>query len=105
MSDAWAGDWRARVFARLSQLGIDSLTAFADARPHLSLARLAQELNCSAAGIQLETVLREEACRADRFDDFVRSSLVRCIHTQMPAGWGLGEKADFRRASAYARFR
>ena len=105
MSKAWTGDWRARMDQALRARGRDSLTAFAESRPQATLLELAESLDCSVAAIQLEAILREEAVRGDRFDDFVRSSLVRCVRARIPEGWGAGARPDFQVASAYGSWR
>ena len=57
------------------------------------------------ATVQIEWVLKDEALERNSFARFARASLVRTIYEQLPQGWGIGEKADFRRAGVYADWR
>jgi hypothetical protein len=41
---AWRGNWKVRLFERVRELGDESLTAFANARPAVPLVALADEL-------------------------------------------------------------
>src|SRR4051794_22116069 len=47
---AWSGDWRVRLRERIRDRGYDSVTAFAEERPTVSFADLADELGQDIAG-------------------------------------------------------
>lgn len=86
--ESWSGDWHARIHDRAKAKGYESVTAFADARPHVSLLALAEELgpdDVNAA--QLLTILRDEAVKGGFVDRFARSLLVHEIHEAIPKGW------------------
>jgi hypothetical protein len=54
------------------------------------------------AAVQIEWLLKDEALKRNWFERFARATLVREIYDELPQGWGVGEKADFRRAGVYA---
>ncbi|NTX09166.1 NUDIX hydrolase [Myxococcus sp. CA056] len=84
----WQGNWRVRLYARVRERGYDSLTAFADARPAVSLMGLADELGKGeVAGLQILSVLRSEAESCEQVTRFVRDALVRKMAEYLPNGW------------------
>ncbi|NVJ00304.1 NUDIX hydrolase [Myxococcus sp. AM009] len=85
---SWRGDWPARLYERVRELGYDSLTAFAEARPTASLVELADVLgNGDLAGVQVFRGLVEEAERAHQITRLVRSQFVRELSEGLPNGW------------------
>ncbi|ATB34052.1 NUDIX hydrolase [Melittangium boletus] len=109
MSDeqAWRGDWKVRLYERVRELGYDSLTAFAEARPTASLVALAEELGADdIAGVQVFSGLVAEAERSHRVTRLVRGQLVRELSQRLPNGWPavLDESNRFDVAHALARW-
>ena len=95
---SWEGDWHERIYERAKEKGYDSVTAFADARPLISLLDLADELgpdDVNAA--QLRAILRDEAERGGFVDRFARSLFVRTMWHELPKGWRVdpGDGFDF----------
>ncbi|WP_375761327.1 NUDIX hydrolase [Corallococcus exercitus] len=85
---SWQGDWKARLYERVRELGYDSLTAFAEARPSASLVALAEELGRDdVAGVQVFSGLVAEAERANRVTRLVRGQFVRELSEHLPGGW------------------
>ncbi|RKH62867.1 NUDIX hydrolase [Corallococcus aberystwythensis] len=85
---AWQGNWKARLYERVRERGYDSLTAFADARPAVPLAVLAEELGKDdVAGVQLLGGLLAEAEQRKQVTRFVRDVLVRMLSQSVPNGW------------------
>jgi hypothetical protein len=85
---AWKGNWRARLYERVHERGYDSLTAFANAHPGVSLLVLADELGeDDVAGVQILSELRAEAERNHQVTRFVRDVLVRELSECLPDGW------------------
>jgi hypothetical protein len=90
MSDgrSWEGNWRVRLYERVRDLGYDSLTAFAEARPTASLVALAEELGPDdIAGVQVFSGLLAEAERNKKVTRLVRGQLVRELCACLPNGW------------------
>ncbi|WP_224245780.1 NUDIX hydrolase [Hyalangium gracile] len=104
---SWEGDWKARLHERVQDRGYDSLTAFAEARPTASLVALAEELGADdIAGVQVFSVLVEEAERSHQVTRLVRGQLVRELSQHLPNGWPavLDEATLFDVAHALARW-
>ena len=94
--ESWSGDWHARIRDRAQAKGYESVTAFADARPRVSLLALAEELgpdDVNAA--QLLAILRDEAENGGFVDRFARSLLVHEIHDAIPKGWRVPPEDGF----------
>ncbi|PTL75910.1 NUDIX hydrolase [Vitiosangium sp. GDMCC 1.1324] len=90
MSDgrAWEGNVKARLYERVRELGYDSLTAFADARPTATLVELADELGPDdIAAVQVFSGLVAEAERSGKITRLVRGQLVRELYECLPNGW------------------
>jgi hypothetical protein len=85
---AWRGNWRVRLYERVRERGYDSLTAFANARPTVSLVALAEELGKDdVAGVQVLSGLLAEAEQRKQVTRFVRDVLVRELSECLPDGW------------------
>ncbi|MBN9685905.1 MULTISPECIES: NUDIX hydrolase [unclassified Corallococcus] len=85
---SWQGNWKARLYERVRELGYDSLTAFAEARPSASLVALAEELGPDdVAGVQVFSGLVAEAERIHRVTRLVRGQFVREMSEHLPGGW------------------
>ncbi|WP_338872261.1 NUDIX hydrolase [Myxococcus stipitatus] len=85
---SWEGNWKARLYERVRELGYDSLTAFAESRPTASLVELAEVLGKDdVAGVQVFSGLVAEAERSKRLTRLVRGQFVRELHAQFPNGW------------------
>ena len=85
---AWQGNWMTRLYERVRERGFDSLTAFAEARPAVSLHALADELGeDDVAGVQVLRGLLTEAERRKQVTRFVRDVLVRLLSQHLPDGW------------------
>jgi hypothetical protein len=85
---AWKGDWVARLYERTRAHGYDSLTAFAAARPAVSLRALAKELGGDElAGVQVFRGLLDEAERGNWLERFERDILARALAEWVPEGW------------------
>ncbi|CAM4541103.1 MULTISPECIES: hypothetical protein [Myxococcus] len=90
MSDggAWRGSIRARLYERVRERGYDSLIAFAEARPAVSLYVLADELGKGdVAAVQVFSGLLAEAARHKQVTRLVRDVLVRELAESLPEGW------------------
>ncbi len=82
------GFWKARIHERIRELGYDSLTAFAEARPTVSLVELAEEFGKDdISAVQLLSVLVAEAERNHQMTRLVRGQLVRELSESLPDGW------------------
>ena len=95
---AWLGDWRARLLARLVARGYRSVSAFAYATSHASLLALAQELSTNheegidhadVAADQVARLWREEAQRNGprEVERMARRILVGELRSELPEGW------------------
>jgi hypothetical protein len=85
---SWQGNWPARLYERVRELGYDSLTAFAEARPTASLVSLAEELGeDDINAVQVFKGLVDEAERSHRLTRLVRGQLVRELSASLPDGW------------------
>lgn len=90
MSDdrSWEGNWPARLYERVRELGYPSLTAFAEARPTASLVELAEELGQDdIAGVQVFSGLVDEAEKSHHVTRLVRGQFVRELWESLPNGW------------------
>ncbi len=90
MSDknSWRGNWKVRLYERVRELGYDSLTAFANARPTTSLIALAEELGeDDVNAVQVFSGLVAEAERSHQVVRLVRGQLVRELAENLPDGW------------------
>lgn len=99
----WQGNWKARLYERVRELGYDSLTAFAEARPTASLVALAEELgNGDVNAVQVFSGLVAEAEQRDQFTRLERGQLVRELSGGLPDGWPalMDRKARFAVAKA-----
>ncbi len=105
--EAWAGDWEARLYARVRARGYNSVGEFAYARPTVSVIRLAEELGPNdVVGVQVERTLIAEASRTGGTERLVRDLLTRYLGEVLGAGWPrvLDEPARFHIASGLARW-
>ena len=85
---SWDGNWKVRLYARVRERGYDSLTAFADAHPTVSLLALAEELGENDVNaVQVFSGLVAEAERSHQLTRLVRGQLVRELSQALPAGW------------------
>jgi hypothetical protein len=102
--NAWEGKWEERIYRYARGLGFQNLTDFAEARPQATFEDLARELGPDVAQVQLEVLLRGEALEGGRLKRFAMSSLVRTLREWLPEGWAVGERWDFNRARALAKW-
>src|SRR5690349_7316422 len=85
---SWEGNWKVRLYERVRDLGYDSLTAFAAARPAVPLYLLAEELGeDDVAAVQVFSGLLAEAERRKQVTRLVRDVLVRELAEGFPDGW------------------
>jgi hypothetical protein len=85
---SWKGDWVARLYDRTREHGYDSLTAFAAARPTVSLVALAKELGGDELnGVQVFRGLLDEAERGNWLERFERDILARDLAEELAEGW------------------
>lgn len=85
---SWQGNWKARLYERVRELGYESLTAFAEVRPTASLVALAGELgNGDLNAAQVFSGLVAEAERGNGLTRLVRGQLVRELWECLPNGW------------------
>jgi hypothetical protein len=104
---SWDGNWKVRIYERVRERGYDSLTAFAEARPTVSLVELAEELGKDdLAAVQVFSALVAEAERSHKVTRLVRGQLVRELSEQLPNGWPavLDDTNRFDVAHALARW-
>ncbi|HYO71170.1 MAG TPA: NUDIX hydrolase [Archangium sp.] len=90
MSDknTWRDNWKVRLYERVRGRGYDSLTAFANARPTVSLIALAEELGeDDVNAVQVFSGLVAEAERSHQLSRLVRGQLVRELSENLPEGW------------------
>ena len=84
---AWRGDWHQRLLDIIGSRGFSTLTAFADARPGVSLTELAKEIGAGdVAAIQLQWTFVVEAQQNDTLERCARTLLVRYLR-EVPEGW------------------
>ena len=92
-----------RIQERVRAKGFASLLDFTETRPRATFLDLANDLGVEdVAAVQIEWLLKDEALNRNCFERFARATLVREMYDELPQGWGVGEKADFRRAGVYA---
>ena len=85
---SWEGNWKARLYERVRERGYPSLTAFAEARPTVSLVELAEELGeDDVNAVQVLSGLLAEAEQRNRVTRFERDVLVRQLSQSLPDGW------------------
>jgi len=100
---SWEGNWKVRLYERVCELGYDSLTAFAEARPTASLVALADELGADDLNaVQVYSGLVAEAERSHQLTRLMRGQLVRELSEYLPNGWPavLNREARFDVAQA-----
>src|SRR5262245_40210204 len=102
---SWQGNWPARLYERARAKGYDSLTAFAAARPAVSLIDLAEELGGDQLNAdQLFRGLLDEAEDEHRLERFERDMLARELAEELPEGWpavlDVGSRPRFKVAKA-----
>jgi len=100
---SWQGNWRVRLYERVRERGYDSLTAFAEAHPAVSLMALAEKLGPDdIAGVQVLSGLLVEAEQRRQVTRCVRDVLVRELAEGLPNGWPavLDDEARFEVAMA-----
>jgi len=104
---SWEGNWKVRLYERIRERGYGSLTAFAEARPTVSLVALAEELGKDdIAAVQVFSGLVAEAERSRQVTRLVRGQLVRELSQHLPNGWPavLDDANRFDVAHALARW-
>jgi hypothetical protein len=104
---SWEGNWKVRLYERVRERGYSSLTAFAEARPTVSLVELAEELGKDdIAAVQVFSGLVAEAERSHQVTRLVRGQLVRELSQHLPNGWPsvLDDSTRFDVAHALARW-
>ncbi|WNG15238.1 NUDIX hydrolase [Cystobacter fuscus] len=85
---SWEDNWKVRLYERVRERGFDSLTAFAEARPTISLVALAEELGeADISAVQVFSVLVAEAEQSHQVTRLVRSQFVRELSESLPGGW------------------
>jgi hypothetical protein len=93
---AWRGNWLVRLHERVRDRGYDSVTAFAEARPTASLVEMADELGQDIAGVQIHSVMVDEAVRKHKVARLMRGTLVRELWECLPDGWPARLEGDDR---------
>lgn len=108
MTIAWRGNWYKRVKERAQERGFDTVTAFVDSQPRVSLLILADQLGKEdVAASQVEKLLVDEAEETGTLERCARDMLAREINARLPEGWHTEwvhdgvESTAFRRAGAY----
>jgi hypothetical protein len=100
---SWQGNWKSRLYERVYARGYDSLTAFAESRPAVSLYALAEDLGRDdVAGVQVLSGLLYEAEQRKQVTRFVRDVFVRQLSESIPGGWPAAMDRDSRFAVATA---
>ena len=85
---SWQGHWKVRLYERVRERGYTSLTAFAEARPTVSLLALADELGEEDINaVQVFSGLVAEAERSHQVTRLVRGQFVRELSEYLPNGW------------------
>ncbi|MFP2906950.1 NUDIX hydrolase [Pyxidicoccus sp. 3LFB2] len=104
---SWQGNWKARLYERARERGYDSLTAFAGARPTVSLVDLADALGPDDVNaVQVLSGLLAEAEQRKQVTRFERDVLVRMLSQSLPDGWPavLDDQARFALGKALGRW-
>ncbi|MGZ3461261.1 MAG: NUDIX hydrolase [Archangium sp.] len=104
---SWQGNWKVRLYERVRERGYDSLTAFAEARPTVSLVALAEELGQDDVNaVQVLSGLLAEAEQRKQVTRFERDVLVRMLSQSLPAGWPsvMDDQARFAVGKALGRW-
>lgn len=104
---SWEGNWKVRLHERVRERGYPSLTAFAAARPTVSLVELAEELGeDDVNAVQVLSGLLAEAEQLKQVTRFERDVLVRMLSQELPNGWPavLDDSNRFEVAKALARW-
>jgi len=111
MSNAWSGDWKARVRERVNRLGFDSLPALASAHPGVpfgQLFRLLRETespdDTTIGYIQFQALFFEEAEANGRIREAIADTLVRRLRQHLRSGWNRGQRLRERKAEARAKW-
>jgi hypothetical protein len=103
---AWRGDWYERLKERVRARGFETVTAYADAQPTVSLLALAKQLTQERdiAALQIELVLLDEADSAGMVERCARDLLVRNLHEELPEGWHTqwNDDTQYRRAGVFS---
>ncbi len=97
MSNAWSGDWNARIQAFARREGYDGIWNWMSAHPRVSLLELAKLIG-DAAAIQIQRLVTAHCLDNGLMGECLRDSIVRGIHQHLPNGWG--SKNDFQHAMA-----
>ncbi|MBS0261518.1 MAG: hypothetical protein JSS02_06130 [Planctomycetes bacterium] len=101
--NVWSPGWTDRIHTSVRSLGFADLTQLLDSMPAAPYSEVAHHLG-KFAPIQIVAVQFKEARLANRVRDAAKDSLSRNLNEQLPGGWGSGNNADFKQASALANW-
>ncbi len=104
---SWQGNWKVRLYERVRERGFASLSAFAEARPAVSLLVLAEELGRDDVNaVQVLSGLLAEAELSKQVTRFERDVLARMLSETLPDGWPavLDDQARFAVGKALGRW-
>lgn len=103
MSQAWKGDWHARIYSCVKRLGYNNVRDFVVSRPCKTWLELADELDRQAvAGIQVQRLVYEEALERNDILGFAKDCIVRELWRRIPTGWSTGDEFLSKVSGAYA---
>src|SRR5215469_1203549 len=88
MSEAWQGNWKKRILARLQTQGFATVTDYLRQKPALPYLEVADLLGENdVAAFHVEWLHFEEAVTYGQFREAAIDSLVREISYHLPNGW------------------
>ena len=93
-------DWPDRVGRLVRAMGYPDLQSLLAARPAATYEEVANEIGHDVAPIQVFVVQFKEAKLANAVREAAMDALAREVMDEFPEGWGIAERADYRRASA-----
>jgi hypothetical protein len=100
----WGGDWQARLRSSLHSLGCETVQDFLVRYPAEPYLKLVKRLGDHVAALQLVRMQFDEARQSGRVRDAAKDCLCRELVGNLKRGWGMGVRADFHMAGAYANW-
>src|SRR5262249_16186394 len=98
----WSPDWQDRLLDRVRSLGYSKISVLLAAMPSRPYVEIARRLGSNVPPIQVLAVQFREAKAEGTVREAAKDSLAPRITDELPGGWGIGENAEYRMASALA---
>ncbi len=92
---SFSPDCGTRLQNYLRAEGLSSLSELLASHPNRTYSEIASLVG-KVAPIQLIAIQFQEAKKTGRTQDAVKDCLVRNLNEQLPKGWGVGEKAEWK---------